>query len=151
MYRKKQQSELTVITRANELCSYIFTVTQKSPKQFRFTFTGRLQNASLNVLEYLIRANETPLDRKQLALYAERVSYQRKAMTELILIGYLAVMAMEHNCILGKQCEHISGLITDCRNLLGGWMSSDRKRFRGESVPARDPALTLTPQDPEIS
>ena len=92
MYRKKQQSELTVITRANELCSYIFTVTQKSPKQFRFTFTGRLQNASLNVLEYLIRANETPLDRKQLALYAERVSYQRKAMTELILIGYLAVM-----------------------------------------------------------
>ena len=48
MYAKKRQSELTVITRANELSSYIMTVTQKSPKQFRFTFTGRLQNASLN-------------------------------------------------------------------------------------------------------
>lgn len=31
-------SEMTVITRAKELCSYIMTVTQKSPKQFRFTF-----------------------------------------------------------------------------------------------------------------
>ncbi len=151
MYRKKQQSELTVITRANELCSYIFTVTQKSPKQFRFTFTGRLQNASLDVLEYLIRANETPLDRREPALYAERVSYQRKAMTELILIGYLAVMAMEQNCILGKQCEQIAGFITDCRNLLGGWMNSDRKRFRGEAVPVQDPALGLASPAPEIS
>ena len=110
MYRRKQQSELTVITRANELCSYIMTVTQKSPKQFRFTFTGRLQNASLNVLEYLIRANETPLDRKSPRDYAERVSFQRKAMTELVIIGYIAVMAMEQKCILGKQCEQISGL-----------------------------------------
>ncbi|MBQ3683756.1 MAG: four helix bundle protein [Succinimonas sp.] len=131
MYRKKQQSELTVITRANELCSYIFTVTQKSPKQFRFTFTGRLQNSSLSVPEYLIRTNETPLDKRAPALYAESYSYQRKTMTELVLIGYLAVMAMEQNCILGKQCEQISGLITDCRNLLGGWMSSDKKRFKG--------------------
>ncbi|WP_274968565.1 four helix bundle protein [Succinimonas amylolytica] len=150
MYRKKQQSELTVITRANELCSYIFTVTQKSPKQFRFTFTGRLQNSSLNVLEYLIRANETPLDRKQPALYAERVSCQRKAMTEPVIIGYLAVMAMEQKCLLVKQCEQISGLITDCRNLLGGWMISDKKRFRGEAVPVQDPAQELAAPAPEI-
>ena len=53
MFAKKRQSELTVITRANELSSYIMTVTQKSPKQFRFTFTGRLQNASLNVLDVI--------------------------------------------------------------------------------------------------
>ena len=53
MYAIKRQSKLTVITRANELSSYIMTVTQKSPKQFRFTFTGRLQNASLNVLDVI--------------------------------------------------------------------------------------------------
>jgi hypothetical protein len=128
--------------------SCIFTVTQKSPELFRFAFTERLRNASLNAREYLIRANESPLAKKQPALYAARVSYQRKAMTELILIGYLAVMAMEQNCILGKQCEHISGLITDCRNLLGGWINSDKKRFKGEAVPVRDPALSQTPPSP---
>ena len=96
MYAIKRQSKLTVITRANELSSYIMTVTQKSPKQFRFTFTGRLQNASLNVLEYLIRANETPLDVRAPQDCAERLSFQRKAMTELVIIGYIAVMAMEN-------------------------------------------------------
>jgi len=52
-------SELTVITRAKELCEYIMTVTQKSPKQFRFTFVSRLQNLSLDVIEKLYRANDT--------------------------------------------------------------------------------------------
>ena len=48
------QSELTVITRAKDLCSYIMAVTQKSPRQFRFTFTSRLQNLSLDVIESFI-------------------------------------------------------------------------------------------------
>ena len=54
----KQPSELTVITKAKELCSYIMTVTQKSPKHFRYTFVNRLQNLSLDIVEKLIRANE---------------------------------------------------------------------------------------------
>ena len=29
-----RQSELTVITKAKELCSYVLTVTEKSPKRF---------------------------------------------------------------------------------------------------------------------
>ena len=37
---EKQKSELTVIVKAKDLCKYVMTVTQKSPKQFRFTFTG---------------------------------------------------------------------------------------------------------------
>ena len=45
-----QQSELTIVTEAKELCSYIVTVTQKSPKQFRFTFVSRLQNLSLDAV-----------------------------------------------------------------------------------------------------
>ena len=37
---ERKQSELTVITKAKDLCSYVMTVTQKSPKQFRFTFVS---------------------------------------------------------------------------------------------------------------
>ena len=44
-------SELIVITKAKELCSYVMTVTQKSPKHFRFTFVTRMQNLSLDVIE----------------------------------------------------------------------------------------------------
>ena len=52
-----KQSELTVITKAKDLCSYVMNVTQKSPKQFRFTFVTRLQNLALSAIENLFRAN----------------------------------------------------------------------------------------------
>lgn len=55
---ERKQSELTVITKAKDLCSYVMTVTQKSPKQFRFTFVSRLQNLSLSAIENLFRAND---------------------------------------------------------------------------------------------
>ena len=54
-----KQSELSVITKAKELCSYVMTVTQKSPKQFRFTLVSRLQNYTLEIIENLYRANDT--------------------------------------------------------------------------------------------
>ena len=44
------QSELTVIVRAKELASYIMTVTDKSPKRFRFTLT--LKAAELHTEYY---------------------------------------------------------------------------------------------------
>ena len=55
---EKKTSELVVITRAKDLCSYVMTITQKSPKQFRYTFVSRLQNLSLSAIENLFRAND---------------------------------------------------------------------------------------------
>lgn len=52
------KSELSVITKAKDLCSYIMTVTDKSPKRFRFTLVSRMQNYGLDVIENLISANE---------------------------------------------------------------------------------------------
>ena len=46
-----KSNQLIVITKAKELCSYVMTVTQKSPKHFRFTFVTRMQNLSLDVIE----------------------------------------------------------------------------------------------------
>ena len=51
------KSELTVIMKAKDLCSYVVTVTQKSPKQFRFTFVSRLQNLAMEVIENIYRAS----------------------------------------------------------------------------------------------
>ena len=51
----KTESELSVIVKAKDLCGYIMTVTQRSPKQFRFTYVSRLQNAALTTIELLFR------------------------------------------------------------------------------------------------
>lgn len=55
---ERKQSELTVITKAKDLCSYVMTVTRKSPKHFRYIFVSKLQNLALGVIENLFRAND---------------------------------------------------------------------------------------------
>ena len=94
---QKTQSELTVITKAKDLCSYIVTVTQKSPKQFRFSFTSRLQNLSLNVIENLYRANDTFVTKENLAAREKRLAFQHQAMTDLKLLCYFSLLAREQN------------------------------------------------------
>ena len=127
---QSSHSELVVVTRAKELCSYIMTVTQKSPKHFRFTFVTRLQNLSLNVIENIYRANDIFFGGKHgIEHYKERLEYQRKALTDIRILAYFAFLAMEQQCILPKQYEQISKLSTDCQYLLGAWINSDKKRL----------------------
>ena len=127
---ESKTSELTVITKAKELCSYVMTVTQKSPKHFRYTFVSRMQNLSLSVIENLFRANDIFISKQDPDAVKERLALQRSAMTDLRLLGYISMLATEQGCILAKQYEQISKHIFDCRNMLAAWMNSDRKRLR---------------------
>ena len=127
---EKKTSELVVITRTKDLCSYVMTITQKSPKQFRYTFVSRIQNLSLSVIENLFRANDVYVTKEDPLAQRKRLEYQRSAMTELKLLGYMSMLSMEQGCILFKQYEQIAGKVPDCQNLLGAWMNSDRKRLQ---------------------
>ena len=127
---ERKQSELTVITKAKDLCSYVMTVTQKSPKHFRYTFVSRLQNLTLDILENLYRANDTFVTKTDKSAQQKRLDFQHAAMTDLRLLGYFSQLAMEQQCILPKQFEQIARQVTDCQNLLGAWMNSDRKRLQ---------------------
>lgn len=131
---ERKQSELSVITKAKDLCSYVMTITQKSPKQFRFTFVSRLQNLSLSVIENLFRANDVFVSKTDIHSQKERFSYQRSAMTDLKVLGYITLLSMEQGCILPKQYEQISRQIAECQNLLGAWMNSDRRRFSSDGT-----------------
>ena len=90
------ESELTVITRAKELSIYILTVTDKSPKKFRFTLVSRLQGYSLDIIENLYMANQIRLV-KSISddEINRRKEYQDKAMTMCRLLGYMAMVARE--------------------------------------------------------
>jgi len=137
------KSELTVITKANDLCAYIMTVTEKSPKRFRFTLTGRMQNLTLDIIENLFRANEvfvsrrdeqcsseTPQSHETIDAYEKRLDFQHSALTSLKVLGVIAQIAREQGCILPKQYEQITKQIADCQNLLGAWINSDKKRYK---------------------
>ena len=67
-------SELSVITKAKDLCSYIMTIADESPKRFRFTLVSRLQNYGLDIIEYLIKANEIYVSDVQSQEIVDRVN-----------------------------------------------------------------------------
>lgn len=126
----RKQSELTVITKAKNLCSYVMLITQKSPKHFRYTFTSRLQNLTLEIIEKIFRANDVYMTKEDIESQKLRLNFQREAMTSLKLLGYIALLAMQQQCILAKQYEEMAKQIMDCQNMLGAWMNSDRKRLQ---------------------
>ncbi len=123
-------SELMVITKAKDLCSYIMIITQKSPKHFRFTFVIRLQNLALDIIENLYRANAVFSNKENPILQEKRLNFQHQAMTNLKLLNYFSLLSLEQGCILAKQFEQISIKSTECINTLGSWINSDRKRLQ---------------------
>ncbi len=126
---EKKQSELTVITKAKDLCAYVTTVTQKSPKQYRYTYVSRMQNLSLDIIECLYRANDVFVTKENEATQKQRLEFQRKALTSIRLLAYFALLSHENGCIIARQYEQISVKSTECMNYLGAWINSDRKRL----------------------
>ena len=93
-----KKSDLLVVTKAKELCSYIVTVTQKSPKQFRHTFVSRLQNLALDVIGNIYYANEIFIGKGGEKNAEKRLSLQHRALTTLKLIAYMSELAMTQQC-----------------------------------------------------
>ncbi|MDE5728708.1 MAG: hypothetical protein K2I20_00845, partial [Clostridia bacterium] len=52
-----RDKEMAVFTHAKKLSEYIFVITEKSPKKLRWSIISRLQNASVDVIENLYKAN----------------------------------------------------------------------------------------------
>ncbi len=130
MAQTKTQSELLVITRAKELTTYIITVTEKSPKKFRFTLVSRLQNYSLDILEKLYLANDVMMNKSMtMEDMKKRRKYQQNAMTKLRLLAYIAMVARESQCILPAQYAQISEKAVETQRLLYSWEQSDNKRI----------------------
>ena len=129
-------SELSVIMKAKDLCQYVMLITERSPKKYRFTFTVRLQNLAMGVIEALYLANETFVSGVHVASRKEqRLDYQHSALTQIKLLAYFAQLALEQHAILPKQYHQIALQTTECQRLIGGWIKSDRKRYESNKQP----------------
>ena len=132
------QSELQVITFAKNLCSYVMTITQKSPKQFRFSIVGRMQGYVLDIVEELYYANDIYVTPTGLSGWAQRQGHQQKAMATLKLLSWVAQVSMEQGAIQPKQYQQINEQCRNTQNLLGAWIISDQKRLNS-GKPKQEP------------
>lgn len=116
----QRKSDLYVMTKTKDLAKYIITVTEKSPKRFRFTLVVRLQNYILSAIEKIYLANETRIKEQRLAL-------QNDAKTLLSMLDYFAQIAYEQECILFRQYEQIAKQQAECLLYLNRWIASTEK------------------------
>ena len=124
--------ELAVIIKAKDLGSYIFTVTDKSPKKFRFTLVTRLQNTCLDIIENLYYANSVYVKGKEDYTHiGKRNAYQKRAYVKVKMLLYFALIARENQCILPKQHEQISTQAYEVNRMITAWARSDLRRYKG--------------------
>ena len=128
---EKKPEEMKVIMVGRELCGYVLQATHKSPKEFRYSVSSRLQNLSLDVLENLYRANEVYVEdgpEKQ-ERRRQRLDFQQKAMTSLRMLTFFAELGLDHKVILFRHYDKISDMVITCMKMIVAWMNSDRNRF----------------------
>ena len=111
--------EMAVFTCAKKLAEYIFVICEKSPKKYRWSIITRLQNASVDVIENLYRAN---FERGS----AERIAYQKSALVSLNLVAFFAETARSKQAINLHQTEVIAKQLVECKKLLNGWVKATR-------------------------
>lgn len=111
--------ELPIFSKWVDFLNWLLPVTSKFPKSVRFTFSQRIDNLALDVVEDLVEARysrdkSAPLARINLRLeklrILLRVSYQQKHLPT-------------------RQYEHAVRSLHEIGRMLGGWM----KWTHGES------------------
>lgn len=121
-------NELMVITVVKKLGAYTIAITEKSPKKFRGVFVNRMQNYCIDALECLLEANFIRMDSQSNKTIREE--FQKKAIVKMKLLGYVAMLAENSNCILKKQYKQISLQLSEAINLIVAWKKSDDERWK---------------------
>ena len=113
--------EMAVFTHAKKLSEYVFVITEKSPKKFRWSIVSRLQNVSVEVIENLYHAN---FERET----SVRLTYQKRAAVSLKLLDFYAETARKKQAITVHQMGVLAQYVSETGKLLNGWIKSTKRK-----------------------
>jgi len=113
--RMKMSDELLIFTKWSEILKWILFTTEKFPKKARFTFSTRIDNLSLDIVEHIIEARYLPQSRqnnlKNINIKLEKLRIFFRFTYELKFISL-------------KQYEFISGELNEIGSMIGGWVKN---------------------------
>jgi four helix bundle protein len=108
--------EMVIFTRTYDFISWLLPLAEKFPRSQRFVITQRLQNASLNFQEAIIEAN--------VVRGTSRLEKLRFADAELRKVRLYLRLCEKWKWMNTGQYRHVSGMVAEIGNLLGGWQKS---------------------------
>lgn len=117
-----RDKEMAVFTHAKKLGEYIFVVTEKSPKKYRWSIVTRLHNSATEVVECLYRAN---VERGE-----DRELWLKRAQVAISLVDFYTETAYRLQALSGKQTGVIARALFELKKLLAGWIKSVRSKSK---------------------
>lgn len=107
-----QHDDLPVFVEWLAFLDWLLPVTERFPKKIRFTFTERLNNLALDVVEDLIEARYT----RQKAPLLQRANLRLEKMRVLLRI------AQQQHYLDYRRYEYAMNAINSVGKMLGGWL-----------------------------
>lgn len=111
-FQSRDKDDLPVFVKWYDFMKCILVTTDHFPKKVRFTFTERLNQLAMSVIEDLIEARYT----------RNKVSALRRANLTLEKIRVLFRLSYEMKTLLRKSYEFASFNINETGKMLGGWI-----------------------------
>jgi hypothetical protein len=110
--------DLPIFVKWLDFLKWLLLTTDKFPKKARFTFSDRINNLALNIVEDLVEARYT----KQRGIILARTNLNLEKLRVLIRISY------ELRFISFKAYEQATYSINEVGRMLGGWLKQQGTR-----------------------
>lgn len=111
-FQSKSREDLPIFIKWIDFLKWLLVTTDNFPQKARFTFTDRLVNLALSIVEDLIEARYT----RNKTLLLRRANMNLEKLRVLIRICY------ESKFLSRKGYEFASASINEVGKMLGGWM-----------------------------
>ena len=105
---------MIIFTRTYDFLSWLIPHTMNFPRSQRFVVTRRLQDAALDFQEHIIEANRQ--------WGRARLDYLRRADAALDKVRLYLRLAVRWQWLNEGQYRHVSAMVQELGNLLGGWI-----------------------------
>jgi hypothetical protein len=116
--------EMPVFMQWMDFLKWLMPVTDKFPKKYHFTFSNRIDNLALDIVEDLVEARYTK----------DKTAILRRANLRVERIRVLLRLAHELKILSHDGHEHAAKAMTEVGRMLGGWMR-ERQGHPGVEVP----------------
>jgi len=108
-----------IFPKTYDLVSWLIPQTEKFPRSQRFVVTQRLQGALLDFQEHILEANR---------LWGrDRLARLRVADGDLDKVRLYLRLAVKWEWLTESQYHHVSAMVKEVGDLLGGWIKSCRQ------------------------
>lgn len=126
---QREETELTVITKANELTAYTIKICSNEknfPKRYRWCITSKIVESSINIGNNIIKANSIYVQSAE--DLAARSRYQKEALIETYALLNMISIAYETFGVESDRVKYWTQLVNSVQTLIRNWRKSDANR-----------------------